>query len=127
MTTTQEIPTANIRRAVFVYEAARLHALQLECPIVPKAWEDREAPFREQFVELIADLASGRRQFADPEKAHDSWVDKYLEMGWTFGEQYDPDRKTHPDLVSFGKLDPKEKIKDEVFLRLVKLAADCIW
>ena len=32
-----------------------------------------------------------------------------------------------PDLVSYGKLDPKEKIKEEVFLRLVGIAKDCIW
>ena len=115
------------RRAKFVYECARLHAETLECPVVPKHWAQREREFKDQFVELTTDLCSGKKQFEDFEKAHDSWVKKYFEMGWIFGEIYDPENRIHPDLVPFNELDPKEKIKDEVFLRLVSIAKDCIW
>lgn len=117
----------NNNRAIFVYEGARLHAIQLQCPIVPKKWEEREPDFKAQFVDLIDDLCSGKKTFKEPEPAHDSWVEKYLEMGWKYGEKYDPEKRIHPDLVPFNELDPKEKIKDEVFLRLVKIAKDCIW
>ena len=115
------------RRAKFVYEAARLHAIQLRCPVIPKPWEDREQEFKEQFIELISDLCSGKRTFQDFEDAHNSWMNKYLEMGWKYGEEYDPENKIHPDLVPYDQLDPKEKIKDEVFVRLVEIAKDCIW
>lgn len=114
-------------RAIFVYEGARLHATQLDCPVVPDAWEEREPEFREQFIELIGDLCSGKRKFQDYEEAHDSWVDKYFELGWAFGEVYDRENKIHPDLVPYNDLDPKEKVKDEVFVRLVEIARDCIW
>ena len=40
---------------------------------------------------------------------------------------YDPVKRIHPDLVPFDELDPKEKIKDEVFLWLVKMAKKFIW
>jgi len=114
-------------RARFVYEGARLHAIQLECPVIPKAWEEREEEFTTQFVELIDDLCSGKREFQDFEEAHDSWTKKYLEMGWVYGKEYDPENKVHPDIVPYNELDLKEKVKDEVFLRLVEIARDCIW
>jgi len=117
----------DLRRARFVYEGARLHAIALECPVRPAPWELREDDFKNQFVELVRDLCSGKRKFADPEKAHDSWVRKYLEMGWKYGKVYDPVKRIHPDLVPFDELDPKEKIKDEVFLWLVKMAKKFIW
>ena len=115
------------RRAIFVYEGARLHATFLRCPVIPDKWENREDDFKGQFIELIEDLCSGKRTFQDPEIAHDSWVEKYLEMGWKFGEKYDPENRIHPDIVPYDELNPKEKVKDEVFLRLVGIAKDCIW
>ena len=117
----------NERRAKFVYEGARLHATQLECPIIPKSWEEREEDFKVQFRELISDLCSGKREFQDFEIAHNSWMKKYFEMGWVYGKKYDPENRVHPDLVPYNELDPKEKVKDEVFVRLVEIAKDCIW
>jgi len=117
----------SLHRARFVYEAARIHAMELDCPIIPAKWENREKEFRNQFIQLIDDLCSGKREFQDFEEAHDSWVKKYTEMGWKHGEKYDPDNKIHPDLVPYSELDPKEKVKDEVFVRLVEIAKYCIW
>lgn len=119
--------TLNERRAMFVYEAARLHAIALHCPVVPKPYEEREEDFRKQFVQLIGDLCSGARQFQDYEEAHDSWMKKYLEMGWVYGEKYDPENRVHPDLVPYHDLTPEEKVKDEVFVKLVEIAKNCMW
>ncbi len=117
----------NERRIIFVYEGTRLHAINLECPVIPKPWEERESDFKKQFIELIDDLCSGKKSFNNPEKAHNSWMEKYFEMGWKYGKIYSPEKRIHPDLVSFDELDPKEKIKDEVFMKLVDIAKDCIW
>ena len=128
---TNELPKNDVlfssRRARFVYEGARLHAIALECPVIPKAWGERRLEFQTQFRNLIDRLCSGEIKFQDPEEAHNSWVEKYLEMGWKYGQSYNPDTKVHPDLVPYEDLNPKEKIKDEVFMRLVSIARDCIW
>ena len=117
----------NENRAIFVYEEARFHAVLLGCPVIPDAWDDREQDFKDQFRELIADLRSGKKQFRNYEEAHDSWVEKYFEMGWEYGVAYDEEKRIHPDLVPYNELDPKEKIKIEIFVRLVKIACACIW
>ena len=116
----------NERRAIFVYEAARLHAMALHCPVIPKPWAARRDGFRRQFLELIAGLCAGK-EFSNFREAHDSWVNQYQKMGWKYGEIYDPKKRTHPDLVPYDELDPKEQVKDEVFVRLVQIAKDAIW
>ena len=115
------------RRAIFVYEGARLHAIQLECPVIPTSWGNREDDFKKQFVELISDLCLGKRKFQSFVVAHNSWMKKYFEMGWVYGEKYDPKNKVYPDLVPYNELDPKEKVKDEVLVKLVEIAKTCIW
>ena len=40
----------NKRRAIFVYEGARLAAQAAGAPIIPASWNEREQAFREQFL-----------------------------------------------------------------------------
>lgn len=41
------------RRAVFVYEGARIAAVAASAPVVPAVWEEREEDFREQFIRVV--------------------------------------------------------------------------
>ncbi len=119
------------RRAIFVYEGTRLHATYLDCPIIPKPWNERDEAFQNQFVRIVDDLCTGKIKWnkteEDFEKAHDSWMEAYFKMGWRYGDEYDPANKLHPDLVTYSELNPKEKVKDEVFLKLVDIAKNNIW
>ena len=50
-----------------------------------------------------------------PKDQHDAWrVDKTAE-GWVYGRVKDPEKKTHPCLVSYESLPENQKIKDQVF------------
>ena len=105
------------RQAIFVYEGARLQAIAVDAPVVPEQWHRREAEFRAQFRDVIAQQVGPDRK-ADPESLHDDWVRAYEVMGWTYGPVRDPEAKTHPDMLPFDALEPRERDKDAVFVAL---------
>jgi len=113
------------RRAVFVYEAARLAALEALAPIVPASWDEREEPFKRQFVDVIV-RQCGPERSSDPQLLHELWAEEYLRMGWKYGKIYDPQAKTHPDLVPYTELPQLEKDKDSVFVALCGIARQWI-
>ena len=114
------------RRARFVYEAARLAAEAANAPIVPVTWPNREEPFREQFLKVI-ERQTGEQRSRSPEELHGSWMQAYFAMGWTHGEKYDREAKTHPDLVPYADLGQLERDKDAVFIALCEIARQFIY
>lgn len=108
-------------QAWFVYEAARLQAIAVGAPIVPEPYEAREPEFRAQFEDVIARQCGPDRK-TSPEELHDDWVRAYKAMGWKYGPVRDPGARTHPDMVPFDQLDPRERDKDAVFMALCEIA-----
>src|SRR5690554_5738409 len=117
--TPAEWPTGGLlqRRAMFVYEAARLQAAAMDSPVIPEPWSDRDEAFRVQFLDVI-DMMCGPDRKSSPEELHDDWVRAYEAMGWEYGPIRDPHRRTHPDMVPFDELGFAEQIKDAVFVAL---------
>ncbi len=109
------------RRAIFVYNAARLAASAADAPIVPVHWEDREEDFRIQFRAVI-ERQCGDQRSSSPEELHGSWMQAYITMGWVYGEDYDREKKIHPDLVPYDQLGKLEQDKDAVFVALCEIA-----
>ena len=118
--------TLTERRAEFVYNAARLAAQASNAPVIPALWEDREEPFRTQFLKVI-ERQCGEHRSKSPEELHGSWMQSYFAMGWTHGEEYDTERKTHPDLVPYADLNQLERDKDAVFVALCEIARQWIY
>lgn len=114
-----------VRKAMFVYEAARMQAAAVDAPIIPEAWSQRDEAFRRQFVGVIA-MMTGPDRKSDPEELHNDWWRKYEEMGWRYGPIRDPVAKTHPDMVPFEELGWRERNKDAVFIALCELARQWI-
>jgi len=114
------------RRAKFVYDAARLAAQAAGAPIIPDIWDEREEPFKAQFLEVI-ERQSGEHRSRSPEELHGSWMQAYYEMGWIYGEEYDRESKVHPDLVPYADLGQLEKDKDAVFVALCEIARQWVY
>ena len=109
------------RRAIFVYEGARIAALAAGAPIVPSKWTDREEPFKKQFIDVIL-RQCGPQRSTSPEELHGGWMQAYYEMGWVYGKKYNREKKTHPDLVPYDALGQLERDKDAVFVALCEIA-----
>lgn len=52
--------------------------------------------------------------------SHELWMNTQIKMGWTYGPVIDRVNKQHPCLVPFDSLEPQDKLKDDVFLTIVK-------
>jgi hypothetical protein len=109
------------RRARFVYEAARIAAQAAMAPVIPAPFADREDDFRAQFLDVI-ERQCGEHRSSSPEELHGSWMQAYFANGWTYGETYDAEARTHPDLVPYDQLGTLEKDKDAVFVALCEIA-----
>lgn len=116
----------NERRAKFVYEGARIAAKAANAPIVPVSWDAREEPFKIQFFNVI-ERQCGDNRSSSPEELHGSWMQSYYSMGWIYGENYDREKKIHPDLVPYAELGQLERDKDAVFVALCNIAREWIY
>lgn len=114
------------KRAEFVYNAARLAAIAAGAPIVPLVWDEREEPFKKQFLEVI-ERQCGEQRSRSPEELHGGWMQAYFEMGWVYGEKYSKENKVHPDLVPYADLNQLEQDKDAVFVALCEIARQWIY
>jgi hypothetical protein len=117
--------TNNERRAIFVYEGARLQAIAVDAPVVPEPWDERDAAFQMQFLDVIA-MMGGPNRKSSPEELHDDWVKAYEQMGWVYGPERDVRAKRHPDMVPFDQLEQREQDKDAVFIALCEIARQWI-
>lgn len=126
MLTEEKKMSLNERRSKFVYDAARLAAMAANAPIVPVPWQEREADFKEQFLDVI-ERQCGEYRSTSPKELHISWMLSYLDMGWTYGETYDRENRKHPDLVSYARLGQLERDKDAVFVALCEIARQFIY
>jgi hypothetical protein len=116
-----DIVGRELAAAIFIYEAARLQADAMNAPIIPPPWGERDAAFRTQFLDVITMMCGPDRK-SDPAELHADWVRAYEAMGWVYGPVRDAEAKTHPDMVPFDQLEPREQAKDAVFIALCEIA-----
>jgi hypothetical protein len=52
--------------------------------------------------------------------SHESWLKQKEADGWKYGEVRNPDRKEHPCFVTYEELPTSQKVKDALFVGVVK-------
>ena len=52
--------------------------------------------------------------------SHESWLKEKEATGWKYGEVKDVEKKEHPCFVPYDKLPEKQKIKDALFVGVVR-------
>ncbi len=82
--------------------------------------------FKDQFLNVIETQCSPQRS-SSPEELHLDWMLAYLDMGWVYGEEYDREKRIHPDMMSYYDLGQLEQDKDAVFMALCEIARQWIY
>lgn len=55
-----------------------------------------------------------------PAEMHAAWSEHKLRDGWSYGKEKDEVAKTHPCLVPYDELDVDQRLKDRVFIGIIK-------
>ena len=55
-----------------------------------------------------------------PSASHDAWLSEKQAAGWKYGPVKDPDKKEHPCMVPYEDLPIDQRMKDTIFLAVVK-------
>lgn len=58
-----------------------------------------------------------------PAQSHASWMAMKVADGWVYGERKDAELKTHPCMVAYDALPPEQRVKDTLFLAVVREVA----
>ena len=57
---------------------------------------------------------------ATPESQHQVWMDDKIKEGFVYGPEKDLEKKTHHCLVPYGELPEAQRVKDYLFLAVVR-------
>lgn len=83
-------------------------------PVQPR-WDDAPEWARWSCIEGVRDALGG----LTPQEHHEAWAETMRAEGWTRGPVRDGEAKTHPLLVPWEELPPRQRVKNELFLTIV--------
>ena len=61
-----------------------------------------------------------------PEQSHEGWLAEKRTAGWTYGPRKDPEKREHPCFVPYDELPPEQRVKDALFLAVVRAVATAL-
>jgi hypothetical protein len=62
-----------------------------------------------------------------PRESHACWLAEKERSGWTFGPVKDPEKKQHPCMVPYDDLPDARKVKDRIFVNVVRVMASALF
>lgn len=108
-----------IQIARVVHEANRALQIEQADPTIPVSppWDELDDETWDSAIDGVVSVIDG----ASPEESHANWVRFKREHGWKFGPVKDEAKKEHPLLVDYYDLPHRQKIKDHLFVSIVKV------
>lgn len=82
------------------------------------AWD--EAPEWQKYSALCGVKFAIDNPDAKPSASHESWLAEKVRDGWKFGPVKDVEKKEHPCFVPYAELPESQKVKDYLFLAVVR-------
>lgn len=87
-----------------------------------KSWEESPLWQRESCRNGVEGALAGKT----PRAMHEMWVADKRTAGWTHGPVKDPEKKQHPCMVSYDELPAEQRVKDVLFLAVVRGTAHAL-
>lgn len=82
------------------------------------AWRDSCEDIRRSAYIGVQKVFRNRK--ITPEQIHEEWMKDKFEHGWKCGRKKNFKTKTHPCLVPYEKLNDANKVKNAIFIEVVK-------
>ena len=89
-----------------------------------KTWE--KAPKWQQRSSCMGVRAILADTKVTPEELHEEWRSQKVSDGWVYGPKKNAAKKRHPCLMEYRGLPKEQRIKDELFLAIVKALSPCV-
>lgn len=83
---------------------------------VSPPWEKLDTETRASVIEGVLGVMRGK----SPEESHQNWLEFKREHGWKYGPVKDIEAKTHPCMRPYEELEAHYKVKDHLFVSIVK-------
>lgn len=99
------------------HEANRAYCLALgDTSQVP--WEDAPQWQRESVINGVKFHL--QNPDSTPGDSHENWYNEKLADGWVYGPVKDVENKQHPCMVAYDLLPLEQRVKDHIFLAIVR-------
>lgn len=82
------------------------------------AWEDAEQWQKDSAIMGVE--ATIARPNGTPEDSHKGWFAHKEAEGWVYGPKKDPAKKEHPCMVPYDQLPLEQRVKDYLFIAVVR-------
>lgn len=83
-----------------------------------QSWEQSSQALRDSVISGVEYARANH--VATPQEMHAEWSRHKVVSGWIHGPIKDEGLKTHPNILPFDELPPEERIKDHLFIALIR-------